>query len=157
MAITREQQKAEALARMKIMQMSDEVIFQFREHNQVFVSYLDVYDRLLDSDHHMKKFIVVPFEPWINAMSDNDICRVEKRIKKFEEEYNALVYHISWQGPFVTMLYVSQWDEEWKEDRWDISGKGYQVAYVMNLENDILSELGGVILEPACGGVVRRE
>lgn len=154
--MTREQQKAEALARMKIMQMSDEVVFQFREHDKVFVSYLDVYNRLMDNDH-MKKFIVVPFEPWINAMSDNDICRVEKRIKKFEEEYNALVYHISWQGPFVTMLYVSQWDEEWKEDRWDISGKGYQVAYVMNLEDDILSELGGVILEPACGGVVRRE
>lgn len=154
--MTREQQKAEALTRMKIMQMSDEVIFQFREHDKVFVSYLDVYNRLMDNDH-MKKFIVVPLEPWTNAMSDNDICRVEKRIKKFEEEYNALVYHISWQGPFVTMLYVSQWDEEWKEDRWDISGKGYQVAYVMNLEDDILSELGGVILEPACGGVVRRE
>ena len=156
MAVTREQQKAEALARMKIMQMSDEVIFQFRENDKIFVSYLDVHHKLMDNDH-LKKFIVVPLEPWLNAMTENDISRIKRRIAEFETEYGAFVYHVCIQGSSVILLYISQWQEEWVEDRWDISGPGYQVAYVTDLEDDISSNIRRVVLAPACGGVVRSE
>ncbi len=156
MSVSRQQQKDEALARMKILQMSDDVKFQFKEFDKIYMSYLDVDHKLMGSDH-MKKFIVVPLEPWEDAMPENDISKIKRRIAEFETSYGAFVYHVCVQGKRVILLYVSQWEEEWVEDRWDISGPGWQVAYVMDLENDYCSAIDRVSLVPACGGVVQSE
>lgn len=154
--MTRGQQKQEALARMKILQMSDEVIFQFREYDKIFVSYLDVDCKMLGDDHR-KKFLVVPFEPWADALLERDISRIENCINFIETEYGGLVYHICVQGTEVVLLYASQWDDEWKDDRWDICGCRPQVAGLLTLDGAGQPKIGRAILEPACGGVVRRE
>lgn len=84
-----------------------------------------------------------------------------ERIKWFEREFGGAVYHVVLSGSddfvFATFLYVSQWTEEWEEDRKELENDGYTVAYVMNLVDDICSEVGGVTIRPYGGGIVRIE
>ncbi len=87
--------------------------------------------------------------------------KVADRIEKFEKEYGGTVYHVIFSRTnngipvFATFLYVSKWEEEWVEDRAELKDSGYTVAYVMNLADDILSEVGGVFVRPCYGRVIR--
>ena len=55
----------------------------------------------------------------------------------------------------MNLMYVSKWDEEWLDDRESLKDEGYDVEYVLNLRDNILSEVGGVIVEVADGLVKR--
>ena len=78
------------------------------------------------------------------------------RVKAFEKEHNALVYHIihEWTniGELENYLYVSDYEEEWEMDHEDIK-EGRVLAYVLNKTMPDCSEFGniGVALTPAAG------
>lgn len=92
----------------------------------------------------------------LNNQSDGDLSKIaRKTIDWFEEEFGGVVYHVSTNGIFMNLMYVSKWDEEWLEDRESLKDEGYDVEYVLNLKDEVLSELGGVIVE-VVDGLVKR-
>lgn len=89
-------------------------------------------------------------------------------VDQFEEKTNCLVYHAIKNptefGELLTLLYVSEYEEEWEQEMADLSElcefadgqKGYVVmAYVKNLDDDMCSEFGSVGIMPNYGGVKR--
>lgn len=92
----------------------------------------------------------------LNNQSDGDLSKIaRKTIDWFEEEFGGVVYHVSTNGIFMNLMYVSKWDEEWLDDQESLKDEGYDVEYVLNLKNEVLSELGGVIVE-LVDGLVKR-
>ena len=128
-------QKTEAIRRMKALKMHQNTIDEFRDKDKLNVS-------------TMNKGILY----WINKEQ-------EAYVKAFEEEYGALVYHVIHDhtsiGELLTMLYVSQDEETWKEDMEYLQNEGFAYAYVKNLDDNWCSEIGGVWVEAINGGVRR--
>lgn len=100
----------------------------------------------------------------------------EDAVAKFEAKWDALVYHCILSkteiGRMLTMLYVSKHPEEWSDDRADLlegqaisldigDGLSRKVvghtiyAYVENLDDPELSEIGSVMVSSLYGGMVR--
>ena len=79
-------------------------------------------------------------------------------VEKFEQENEALVYHVIHQftniGELFNLLYVSKYTEEWEADMDDI-GIGEVLAYVVNKDMPDCSEFGTIGIEPINGGVRR--
>ena len=79
-------------------------------------------------------------------------------VEKFEQENEALVYHVIHQftniGELFNLLYVSKYTEEWEADMDDI-GIGEVLAYVVNKDMPDCSEFGTIGIEPINGGVTR--
>ena len=89
----------------------------------------------------------------------------QEKIAEFEQKYDASVYHVihgnyEFYGgdimSFDSYLYVSGSPEEWPEDREDLKA-GRQYAYVENLAEPYLSEIGMVGVAPANGGLHRND
>jgi len=82
----------------------------------------------------------------------------KRMVEAFEKKHHALVYHIIRQhtifGEMLCFLYVSDNQEEWKEDEDEIAC-GQTCAYVINLTVPDCSELGSIGIEPNIGGIVR--
>lgn len=80
-------------------------------------------------------------------------------VKAFEERTGALVYHMieshTGFGVLLTMLYVTKYEEEWERDQRQMVEDGYICAYVENLTDPLFSEIGGVMVKPMNGGVIR--
>ena len=133
MNISMEIKKAEAIKRMKALDIYEETIRQFKEG------------------------LVSCSEPpyGANFWLDDD---QEKFVKEFEAEYNAIVYFIIRSytnfGQLDSILYVSDHKEEWEMDDEDIKD-GYAVAYVRNYDVPEYSEFGTIAVENRFGGLVR--
>lgn len=84
----------------------------------------------------------------------------QKIIAKFENENNALVYHAIFTptnfGRCFSMLFVSQYEEEWEIDIEDIK-EHYPIAMVINLDDEWCSDMGCIGVKPMFGGLVRTE
>lgn len=80
------------------------------------------------------------------------------QVKEFEEEYNALVYHVIHTytafGELYSFLYVSDYQEEWEMDNEDIKDN-YAMAYVWNKTMPDCSEFGSIAVMQKFGGIVR--
>ena len=80
------------------------------------------------------------------------------KVKEFEQEYNALVYHVihtyTQFGELYNFLYVSDYEEEWEMDQNDIKDN-YVMCYVWNKDDDIFSEFGTIVVRQKFGGLVR--
>lgn len=84
-------------------------------------------------------------------------------VKKVEEENNILVYHLTHEntrfGEFLTMLYVSSYEEEWGQDFDDICNETEEgrfiLGYVYNLSDPLMSEFGMVGVKESGGGLIR--
>lgn len=80
------------------------------------------------------------------------------KIREVEVKYNIVVYHAihdyTYFGEILTLMYVSDDEEEWKMDREDLAN-GYPCAYVINLDDDYCSEFGSVEVVPQIGGLKR--
>lgn len=132
MLITREEKKAEAIARMKAWGIFPETIDQFRKDDLVSES-------------------LPPMGAcfWLDEAA-------KARVKEFEETHNALVYHVIHSytnfGELENYLYVSDHKDEWEYDLEDLQ-HGEQLCYVQNLSDPICSEFGtiGIALTPAAG------
>lgn len=80
--------------------------------------------------------------------------------ENFEKEYQAKVYLILIShtefGKLVSMLYVSNHNEEWNYDNEDLKEK-VAYAYVFNQTDNDCSEIGSIAFEydSICGGIYR--
>ena len=134
MNVSMENKKAEAIKRMKALGIFTQTIQQFAK--QGLVSYS---------------------EPPMGAnywLDDEQ----EQIVKKFEEEYNALVYFAIRSytefGQLDSFLYVSDYEEEWEMDNEDLED-GYAYAYVYNYDVPDFSELGSIGVQERFGGLIR--
>jgi len=131
--MTREEKKAEAVNRMKALKLSENVIREFLDE-----------DKLNLSENG-------GFLYWLDESQ-------QKIVNEFEKEYNAVVYHIIHSftefGELLSMLYVSDYEEEWENDNNDIRD-GYALSYVKNLTDDFCSEFGSIGVKPSIGGLIR--
>ena len=132
MTISRKEKKIEAVTRMKMWGIFSQIVEQFEKEDLVSTS-----------------------EPPFGACYWLDEAQ-QKRVKEFEERNNALVYHVircfTTIGEMESYLYVSDYQEEWEQDRADIQA-GEQLAYVCNKDAPDCSEYGciGVARTPAAG------
>lgn len=88
---------------------------------------------------------------------------MKKSIKKFENEYGGMVYHVikSWwrtsgnsTEEHWAFLYVSKHKNEWNFDRELISNMT-PYAYVVNCACEWCSEIGSIGIHSHFGGVIR--
>lgn len=129
----KEKMKQEAIERMKMLDISPKAIEVFEETEEIGLS-------------------VAPLS----------ICGIipeyKKLINEWEEETECVVYHAIYNGAAVgallTILFVSDDEEEWALDREDIKS-GYPMAYVFNLDIPEFSEFGAISVE-SVNGVLRR-
>ena len=132
--VSKSAQKLEAVKRLQMLKVHPNVIKEF-QYDIPLINY-----------------------SFVGALRWVEDPRWKKIISEFEEEYNAVVYHAIFTptifGDFLTLLYVSQHDEEWAADNEELE-HGCAYAYVANLTNDIYSEIGRVSIEPLFGGVIR--
>ena len=79
-------------------------------------------------------------------------------VKRFEEKYNAVVYHVIHNytefGELYSLLYVSQHENEWDYDKDDIRDN-IALCYVVNKDEENFSEFGSIGIKPQFGGVIR--
>ena len=130
--MTREEMKAEAIARMRQLHLYPETIRQFERENLISES-------------------APPFGAcfWLNEAQ-------RERVRQLESKYNILVYHVIHSfttiGEMESYLYVSNHPEEWEDDQAGLK-EGETVAYVYNCDDPELSEFGyiGIRLTPAAG------
>jgi hypothetical protein len=134
MKVSRENKKAEAIKRMKALDVYTEAIKQFKNEDIIMVS-----------------------EPplgglyWLNKEE-------KKIVADFELEYNALVYMVVRSntefGLLDSLLYVSDEQEEWEMDWEDIPDR-YLMSYVVNRDCPDYSEFGSIAVKSVGGGLVR--
>ena len=125
-------QKEEAISRLKMLKVMPQIIKEFENENTVYSSE----------------------SGYLYFLSDEQ----EKIVKEFEEQHDAVVYHVirsfTCFGELLALLYVSKHQDEWGYDREDLK-EGEAIAYVKNLDDDICSEFGSIGVEERFGGLVR--
>lgn len=135
MNVSKEIKKAEAIKRMKMLDLYKPYIMAFEKRDEIFLSEMTggVYE----------------------FSSDKELIA---KVKEFEKEYNALVYHVirtfTEFGELYSFLYVSDHKEEWEMDNGDIKA-GYALAYVWNKDDEYCSEIGSIGVRGKFGGIVR--
>lgn len=135
MNVSMEIKKTEAINRMKALDLYKSYIKAFEDRDEIFMSEMTggVYE-----------------------FSEN--TALVDKIKEFETEHNALVYHVirtvTQFGELYTFLYVSDYKEEWDMDNEDIKD-GYALAYVWNKDDEWCSEFGSIGVKGYCGGIIR--
>ncbi len=126
-------QKQEAIERMKMLKIYSQAIKEFEKENVINVS-----------EHGGILF-------WLDDEQ-------QEMIKRFEEKYNAVVYHVIHNytefGELYSLLYVSQHENEWDYDRDDIK-HNIALSYVVNINEESFSEFGSIEIRPQFGGVIR--
>lgn len=129
----REKQKQEAIERMKMLKIYSQAIKEFEKENVINVS-----------EHGGILF-------WLDDEQ-------QAMVKRFEEKYNAVVYHVIHNytefGELYSLLYVSKHEEEWDYDRDDIK-HNIALSYVVNINEESFSEFGSIGIRPQFGGVIR--
>ena len=129
----RAKQEAEAVERMKLLELYPTVIKEF------------INEKVINKSEHIGILY------WL----DED---EKKFVKDFEDETNAVVYHIiktyTTIGCMLSIFYVSDDESEWESDREDMK-IGEQLCYVKNLDNEDCSEYGFICFQKNCGGLMR--
>ncbi len=133
-----EKMKAEAMKRMKMVDLWDEAINEFEANGTVCYS-----EPTSIGNYRIGA---------VYSLEDD----MKGRVKDFEDEYGGLVWHVIKSytnfGEWLTFLYVSNYEDEWAEDRNDLR-EGYPIAYVDT--GDFCSEFGSVQIKSAGGGLIR--
>lgn len=137
MSIRIREQKTEAIARMRLLDMSKETIERFEKFDGVSIS--EQPSGIFRPTNHADIF----------------------RIRQFEKSFDALVYAVirtaTTIGYLDSYLYVSKYQHEWEKDRLDLmSPDNGLFAYVYNRDDPDFSEIGsiGIRKEPN-GGLLR--
>jgi hypothetical protein len=129
---TKEEMKQEALERMKLWQLHENVIREFRDDGVLNYSDRGILYWLTDE--------------W------------QILISNWEKESGNLAYHAVFNqttfGDLLTVLYVSPEKEEWPLDREDIEG-GTALCRAFNLTDPICSDYGSCGFKPLIGGLIR--
>ena len=135
MNVSRELKKEEAIKRMQKIKYFGRAKEAFRRSGTVFVN-----------------------EPPWGAVYDME-PELAERVKAFEEEHNALVYMVvramTSFGLMDSLLYVSDYEEEWEMDNDDLR-HGYAMTYTINYDAEDCSEFGSIGFRMGSGaGMVR--
>ena len=130
-----EEIKQEAIHRMELLKLDTQTIWDFEQDGSVSLSQ-QIGDQVL-------------LQP-----SDDEI---NKRVKRFELEYECLVYHVLWaDSPMVgecwSLLFVSPTSSNWNDERKYIEHSGLVYAYVESEMEDGVSE---IMTEPRDGSLIR--
>ena len=135
MNISIEEKKVEAIARMKALGIFPQTIKQFEDEGYVSIS-------------------EPPFGAFYWAEGED-----LERIRQFEQEHNALVYVVIRSytniGKLDSYLFVSNYDEEWEQDR-DYLADRSPLAYVYNHDMPDCSEFGSIGIEPTVAAGLQR-
>ncbi len=136
----RQKQKLEALKRMELLKLLPQVKKDFEKNGTIYYS-----------ERQNAFFLATLY--WV---SNNE--KFIEIINDFEKKHNSMVYHCQlthteW-GDMLSLLYVSDNEEEWEMDKDDLK-EGYALVRVENLDDSNLSEFGSIGIKPAMGGVVR--
>ena len=133
--VTRINKKEEAIKRMIVLGLFQPCIKAFEKYDEVQLT-----------------------EPYGGLYEFSDDSELKAKVKEFEEEYDALVYHVihtyTQFGELYNFLFVSDYAEEWKYDNEDIKS-GYAVAYVWNKSDEWCSEMGSIAVREFGGGLLR--
>ena len=133
--ITRKDKKDEAIKRMIVLGLFQPCIRAFEKYDEVQLT-----------------------EPYGGLYEFSDDSELKAKVKEFEEEYDALVYHVihtyTQFGELYNFLYVSDYKEEWELDRADVRA-GYAIAYVWNKSDEWCSEMGSIAVREFGGGLIR--
>lgn len=139
MNISIESKKVEAIRRMKALKLSSNIIKEFDK------------DRVLYYSEDLKG----PFKGILYWVDNEPEFR--QIINTFELEHNALVYHVHLVhtefGDLLSLLFVSDYPEEWKLDNADIQ-EGFPLAYVYNISEEF-GEFGSIQIKSINGGITR--
>ena len=137
--IPKENKKQEAIKRMTALGLFKPCIKAFTKYDEVQLS-----------------------EPTGGLYEFSDNEELNAKVKEFEDEHNALVYHVihtpvridGTPMDMYNFLYVSDEDEELIMDNDDIND-GYAMVYVWNKTDDLMSEFGSIAVQERIGGLVR--
>ena len=132
--LSKKKMKKEAIKRMKILQLHQNVLDDFMNEN-----------KLNKSDSPLGSLY------WLD---EEEI----KIVKDFEKRHNVLVYHVihtfSNLGETYELLFVTTEKEEWENERRDLKN-GFAFAQVIVIDYDPNSEMGYIGVESKNGGIVR--
>lgn len=130
----RKKQKEEALRRMKALDLHENAIKEFKEEGK------------------LNKSESIGFLYYLN---DEE----EEMIREWEKETGNLAYHARLDytkfGTLMSIFYISKYEEEWEMDMDDLENN-MALVYVMNLEDDMMSEFGSIVFKKNIGGLIRR-
>ncbi|MBQ2882763.1 MAG: hypothetical protein IJE43_03170 [Alphaproteobacteria bacterium] len=130
-----ENQKKEAIKRMKALGLIDECIKAFEEDSEVWKS-----------------------EPRGILFNLDQEPELRKIIQDFEQEHSGLVYHVVITytdfGKLATMFYVTHNEAEWELD-WNDLAVDSACCYVANIDDEELSEIGLIEFRSVNGGLER--
>ena len=135
MNVSIEMKRLEAIKRMKALKLYAPCIKAFEKRDEVQLSEMT---------------------GGLYEFSDDE--ELNAKVKAFEEEHNALVYHVIHTftsfGELYSFLYVSDYEDEWEMDNDDIKD-GYAMSYVWNKDDEWCSEFGSIGIQERFGGLVR--
>lgn len=135
MNVSKEIKKAEAIKRMEVLGLFKPCIRAFKSRNEIQLS-----------------------EPTGGLYEFSANEELTEKVKEFEEEHDALVYHVIHTytefGELYSFLYVSDHEDEWGMDNDDIKDN-YVMCYVWNKDDDWCSEFGTIAVRQKFGGLVR--
>ena len=127
----REKQKAEAIVRLELMGVREDVRRKFEENGTVMLC--------KDGQYY-------PCDG-----------RIAAEIHEFELEQHAVVFlAVSIFGMLDTFLYVSKYEDEWEWGHEDIKN-GYAMGYTINRSYPTCSEFGGIAFRTTKDGSIIRE
>lgn len=135
MNVRKVQKKEEAIRRMRLMGLFDDMIRNFDDDDTIYIN-----------------------EPPIGAIYDLSEDDMEM-VRKFEEKHNALVYTIirshTTMGVMDALMYVTDEISEWAMDNEDLEDN-MAFVYVVNHNCPQFSEFGQIHWKrTAAGGLVR--
>ena len=130
-----EEMKREAIRRMGLLKLDARTIRDFERDGSVSLSQ-QIGDQIL----------LQPSDAEISA-----------RVKRFEQGYECLVYHVLWaDSPMVgecwSLLFVSPASSDWNSERKYIESSGLVYAYVESEMEDGVSE---IMVQPQNGSLIQ--
>ena len=133
--VSRENKKEEAIKRMQALGLFKPCIKAFTKYDEVQLS-----------------------EPTGGLYEFADNEELNAKIKEFEADNDALVYHVihtyTQFGELYNFLFVGDYEEDWDIDDLGINN-GYVLAYVWNKSDEWMSEMGDIMVQGMIGGLIR--
>lgn len=130
----REKQVEEAVLRMDLMNIHEDVIIMFQKSGDITLSENGKYYPLDD--------------------------QLKEDIRRFEQEHDATVFLVvrmaTMYGTLDSLLFVGKHEEEWEMSREDLED-GYAMSYTINRDYPECSEMGSICFAVTECGVIIRE
>ncbi len=133
--VTMEEMQQESIQRMELLHLDRKITQDFAQNGSIFLSQ--------------------QFGDQVFLQPNDD--EIRKRVKKFEQEFECLVYHVlltdnPLMGECWSLLFVSPTSSDWKSERKYIESSGLVYAYV---ESEIENGISEIMVKPQDGGLIR--